>query len=634
MKQNKSKGITLISLVITIIVLLILAGVTIAMLTGDNGIIGKAGEAKFKTELSAVAEEYDLYVIERTSKDRNFEEGALYAGKNALIYDSITEEGNIYTVLKNSDKKYVDNFEVIKGELFYFTQNEQEKKWAQEIGIKVSPYIIIDGELMSSNTNLDLMDKVTGTIVIPQNVTKIGNGAFRDVTGLRSIVIPGTVKEIGEYAFSGNPTLENVVIEEGVEKIGAFAFQACTALKSIKIADSVSEIGSTCFGNCTALAEINFPKALKTIPYRMLSNCTSLTEIEIPEGIERIDTFAFEVCSNLTRVKIPSTVTSISGSAFQFTGKLTNIEISEANNTYTFSNSSLMSKDGKKLYYVISNTAEINIPETVERIEWGALSAYSQKAVLNISKNVKTIDTVFETNTITQINVVEENQYFKSLDGNLYTKDMTTLIRYTQNESSFTIPDTVKIIKNNAMCAQNNLSQLILPENLESIGTFIINYTKITQLDLGENVNNLNSASFSGRNVNLTISKNNPNFKTEDGTIILSKDGKKLLAVSKDLTTYEIPSSVENIGPSAFYSKNNLKEINLPANIKNIESGAFDYSINFQKVTIQSNIENIATDAFSRCNSLKEIIIDKKEGEISGAPWGCPYGLRAVFWKK
>ncbi len=629
--QNKVKGITLISLVITIIVLLILAGVTIATLTGDNWIIGKAGEAKFKTELAAVAEEYDLYVIERTSKDRNFEEGALYAGKNALIYDSVQEEGNIYTVLKNSDKKYVDNFEVIRGELFYFAQNEQEKKWAQEIGIKVSPYIIIDGELMSSEKNLDLMDEVTGTIVIPQNVTKIGNGAFRDVTGLRSIVIPGTVKEIGEYAFSGNPTLENVVIEEGVEKIGAFAFQACTALKSIKIADSVSEIGSTCFGNCTALAEINFPKALKTIPYRMLSNCTSLTEIEIPEGIERIDTFAFEVCSNLTRVKIPSTVTSISGSAFQFTGKLTNIEISEANNTYTFSNSSLMSKDGKKLYYVISNTAEINIPETVESIEYGALSSYSQKAMLNISKNVKTINTIFSSN-ITEINVVNDNLYFKSDNGNLYNKDMTMLIKYTQSQDSFVMPDTVTTIRAYAFAYRANIFQIKLSANLERIESFAFAGARITQLYLGEKVNYLSTSSF--ENVNVTISEDNPNFKTEDGTIILSKDGKKIVAISKNLTTYDIPSSVETIGSMAFYSKTNLKEITLPKNIKNIENSAFDYSINLQKVTIQSNIENIAANAFSRCNSLKEIIIDKKEGEISGAPWGCPYGLRAVFWKK
>ena len=45
-KVEKNKGITLIALVITIIVLLILAGVTIATLTGDNGILTKASQAK------------------------------------------------------------------------------------------------------------------------------------------------------------------------------------------------------------------------------------------------------------------------------------------------------------------------------------------------------------------------------------------------------------------------------------------------------------------------------------------------------------------------------------------------------------------------------------------------------------
>ena len=49
-KLKESKGITLIALVITIIVLLILAGVTIATLTGNNGILGKANDAKTQTE--------------------------------------------------------------------------------------------------------------------------------------------------------------------------------------------------------------------------------------------------------------------------------------------------------------------------------------------------------------------------------------------------------------------------------------------------------------------------------------------------------------------------------------------------------------------------------------------------------
>ena len=52
MKVKQSKGITLIALIITIIVLLILAGVTISMLTGENGILNQATHAKDTTDKS------------------------------------------------------------------------------------------------------------------------------------------------------------------------------------------------------------------------------------------------------------------------------------------------------------------------------------------------------------------------------------------------------------------------------------------------------------------------------------------------------------------------------------------------------------------------------------------------------
>ena len=63
MKQNKEKGITLIALVITIIVLLILAGVAIATLTGDNGVLTKAVSAKEKTERAEVIENAKLDIL-------------------------------------------------------------------------------------------------------------------------------------------------------------------------------------------------------------------------------------------------------------------------------------------------------------------------------------------------------------------------------------------------------------------------------------------------------------------------------------------------------------------------------------------------------------------------------------------
>jgi len=51
MRNKRNKGITLIELVVTIIVLLILAGISISMLSGDNGILQKATTAKTESEI-------------------------------------------------------------------------------------------------------------------------------------------------------------------------------------------------------------------------------------------------------------------------------------------------------------------------------------------------------------------------------------------------------------------------------------------------------------------------------------------------------------------------------------------------------------------------------------------------------
>ena len=70
-KESNKNGITLVALVITIVVLLILAGVSISMLTGDNGIITQAQKAKEETEYSTWSEQIDLAIIETESKYRN-----------------------------------------------------------------------------------------------------------------------------------------------------------------------------------------------------------------------------------------------------------------------------------------------------------------------------------------------------------------------------------------------------------------------------------------------------------------------------------------------------------------------------------------------------------------------------------
>ena len=239
-RVKTEKGITILALVITVIVLLIIAGVTIASLTGDNGILINAQDAKLATELSKYQEELELYKVDKTMEDANFEEETLTAGKTDLNYNTKSEEeGNIKTIITDITDEYFEKLEVIKGKLLINTQDKHEIKVAQKLGIEVNPYDIRDGVLWSSNGNLLLMDENTGSLTIPDSITAIGEGAFSNVEGLKTIIIPPTVKRIEKNAFKSNTTLENVIIQEGVKSIGISAFQDCGNIKNVDLPESL-----------------------------------------------------------------------------------------------------------------------------------------------------------------------------------------------------------------------------------------------------------------------------------------------------------------------------------------------------------------------------------------------------------
>ena len=91
---KKSKGITLISLVITIIILLILAGVTLSLTLGDNGIITQAQKAKEAQEIAAIKEDFQLAIL-----DKELEKGGTGLTKEELEeiagnYGELQEDGN------------------------------------------------------------------------------------------------------------------------------------------------------------------------------------------------------------------------------------------------------------------------------------------------------------------------------------------------------------------------------------------------------------------------------------------------------------------------------------------------------------------------------------------------------------
>ena len=93
-------------------------------------------------------------------------------------------------------------------------------------------------------------------IVIPNNVTEIGECAFYNCSCLTSVTIGNSVSSIGYGAFWNCSGLTSVTIGNSVMSIGSYAFQDCSDLTSVTIGNSVTSLGSCAFSNCDILLEI------------------------------------------------------------------------------------------------------------------------------------------------------------------------------------------------------------------------------------------------------------------------------------------------------------------------------------------------------------------------------------------
>ncbi len=91
---------------------------------------------------------------------------------------------------------------------------------------------------------------------IPNGVRSIGNGAFKNCSGLSPITIPTSVISIGRDAFRECDYLTSVIIGDGVVSIDGFAFYNCSSLATITIGSSVANIGGFAFAECSKLADV------------------------------------------------------------------------------------------------------------------------------------------------------------------------------------------------------------------------------------------------------------------------------------------------------------------------------------------------------------------------------------------
>ena len=112
----------------------------------------------------------------------------------------------------------------------------------------------------------------------------------------------------GEHLYLNDKEIIDLVIPEDITTIGQFAFCGCTALKSVTYNNSLENIGYSAFANCKGLKRIIIPESCETVQRNTFSGCEGLEEITLPSTCIVCYDYSFEDCNNIKRINCNATI--------------------------------------------------------------------------------------------------------------------------------------------------------------------------------------------------------------------------------------------------------------------------------------------------------------------------------------
>ena len=328
------------------------------------------------------------------------------------------------------------------------------------------------------------------------------------------------------------------------------------AILAVTIEDGATSIGNYAFYNCVSLQSVQIPDSVTSIGEEAFQSCGGLTSITIPDGVTSIGGWAFQSCESLKNVTIPNGVTSIEEGTFYGCTGLTGITILDGVTT-------------------IGNYA-------------------------------------FEgCKGLTGFTVSAGNPAFSSVDGVLFNKARTELVIYPGGKGGYySIPAGVVSIKNGAFRGCENLTGVMFPDSVTSIGGDV--FYQNTKL------------------AGISVDANNPLYSSVDG-VLFNKVQTELITypAGKSGSSYSVPAGVTSIGFAAF-SCSSLNEVMMREGVISIGSSAFAGCTSLKEIKIPNSVRDIGYWAFNECSSLTSIAIPEGVTSIlSGTFFGCT-SLRTI----
>ncbi|MGN1478488.1 MAG: leucine-rich repeat protein [Acutalibacteraceae bacterium] len=452
------------------------------------------------------------------------------------------------------------------------------------------------------------------SIIISDGVTKIGNFAFSDCTGLINITIPDSVTSIGDWAFNRCTGLTNITIPDSVTSIGTSPFSSCDGLESINV-----DVNNTVYDsrdNCNAIIETEtnsliqgcknteIPNCVTSIGWSAFEGCTGLTSITIPDSVTSIGGYAFDICTGLSSLKIGRGVTIIDDGAFLGCSDLISVTIPDS-----------VKSIGVYAFEYCGGLSSITIPDSVTSIGRDAFNIgddtyllvyknsyaeqYSIDNRLNyriISKIPEDTDTVSGEVTDSFLWSVDKITGTLTLDCNgtmiSFENDVAPWITYEEYIKRIIINDGCTNISKNAFMLCNKVEKVSIPESVTNIDNYaFFGCTGLKELTMpcSAKINNSQYVFYNCTNIEKLI--------LEKGTGTMQDYSTSYSSISATCHQYT----------PWYISREKLKEIVIEDGVQNIGSCAFYDCTGLTIVTISDSVTSIDNNAFYNCYGLKEL---------------------------
>ena len=360
---------------------------------------------------------------------------------------------------------------------------------------------------------------------------------------------------------------------------------------------------------------------------------SSIASLIIEDGITGIGGNMFSECENLENIVIPDSVVSIYRDAFKGTKYYNDDSNWQDGRLYINHAFICVKADSAKGEFKIKEGTTVIADGAFNDDEVNITSVYIPESVKGIPEGIFRLFCYLKS-----IDVNQNNKYYTSDNGVLFNKTKTVLITYPQGaeNESYSIPKGVKRIGEYAFSGCSHLSNIIISDEVTSIGYGAFYSCEISSITIPDSVTHIGELAFSGcHNLNnIDMSSNIESVGTgafggtayydnksnwDNGVLYV---GAALIAINADSTgTYQVKDSTRVIAGDVFRACR-LTEVLLPNGLVNIGARAFAYCKNLESINMPDSVTKIGECAFYQCTALEKVAFSESLTTIGEMAFG------------